>query len=535
MSGITFPVEDFFPISQYKALCENEDLCKKNLATPHFFIVHNPSEEAVRKQIDQHNVNNKEPNYNLTVVAVAVMKKRYKTLKYVLFKKRAQPNLQDLSGSTPLHYAATLRDKTSLEILQKAAKVRKIQLDIFKLFPGWRRVLEPIVPKQIEQGFKAKTGADFCPEVSGKAEDMPLLLAYRLKKGALGFYEKLISDSLYPELDRLPKLVLDDKLGVCTCERIAVNKLCGIYGGELDFSKKLENGFKFKCFNATEKRNHIPHIKDAFPNCRFVRIYHPDGRYYQGIVSLREIHKGEPLYLDYGQNHKVKLNAREELNFDELVRYFKKNSIMEIGHQLAHLKGRIKENKRKKPLLIFLCYQYKTLQSYLGYLFNTPSTLFLLALHDQTLYQMLTQAFNKGISIEELNTSACINAITTFFRSLGELYEVLDTKEKKAFGEVMTANLKQYSWRSVLSQFLYFKKRLVERNITIDEMSSQIGLMCETMEKIFSYALIHREEKIPEEKLSIWKKELDQFPLDWVKEAMEIHVKQFPNLEKLFT
>lgn len=335
-------------------------------------------------------VNEAEPRYKLTPLAVAAMARDSHSAKKLL-EMGADPKLGASHGWTPLHIAELQGDQEMITVLKAHDTALATIQDEQGLTPSELRARTEVQPAadddqvffyrneagEVVAGSAAKfrelTGAQFTSRVLVSPNALvgewldQATRSESVEQDLLGELDDALRPNILKGFEEAPLYLQKNDLGygVFAREAIAAGTPLMLYGGKIREARGgvgvAENAYTHGEINGTDVRNLGPLVNDSFPNALFVRISHYDGlKDSTFLIATRDIEPDEEITVDYGGGHEVKRN-HTELNPERLEAYFKTHSLQNV------LTGA--GNSVKDPL------RYLDEGALFSYLAGTPSSM----------------------------------------------------------------------------------------------------------------------------------------------------------------
>lgn len=226
-----------------------------------------------------------------------------------------------------------------------------------------------------KEQFKALTGAEWVEEMHiPEGAEFPAYPCNGVERELAAFLHPLYCDYLQ---QRPPLYIRPGKSNTLHAGgKIAKGSVVMEYLGAWEPGNKSPSRYRFGPVNGHHYRNFAGIAEDGFPNVAPFYIFEERGLPIRILfVALEEIEEGEMVAFNYGMNHSVKLEEREEYRFEETRAFFLANPLKECLTEM-------KELNRCQPGEIGWArrLEFENLVAKVQYLYHTPGCLLRLLL-----------------------------------------------------------------------------------------------------------------------------------------------------------
>lgn len=425
--------------------------------------------------------------YELTLLHLAVISGNQQLTLEILETGLADPDARDKCGWTPMHHAALKGDIVMMKLLEQHGANPKIvnnrdgtPEDILRL--SGKKGMDPQQPLPLllnEKGvqtpinsldFKKMMGVEYLDDYVMD----PSVLLSRWNKDSRGIHhiiESYLNQEIFKklQLDKAfeayrknpPKLLLEKTEGagwiVRAGEAIKRGQIATEYLGHvlkegekvLDTEYFLDNSGEDDISSVNE-RNAGPIISDGFPN---VAGLWGKGKGFVNrslMIMLEDVKPGDILCCDYGAGHDVKVNTPHlEFREEAFIDYFKTNSLPKLCREAKECKLKLFELSDNEFI------EKIKAKEKLGYLCNTPSSLFILICKgiiklDDFKLMLETKEFQSlGIISNELYKGYTVQILPIYSDYLQEI-DRLKAKDPKLASKTHQACMKASATMSLL-------------------------------------------------------------------------------------
>jgi|GEM_PF-5007861 hypothetical protein len=337
---------------------------------------------------------------HLSPLAVSALTGRHDVAEFLLSQK-ADPTLSDTQDFTPLHHAALRGDERMIDLLLRTNRVAQEALRncLGQTAQDLTRAIAPhpfprddevvfqfqnpegkIVPGTAAQ-FRQLTGKQYVRSLIWTRKSMEFNWVEGFDLPNTNSRLNAVLQKKYKAYLRsgTPRTYVVRKKTIGCSVRVAqpiraLGIVC-IYKGKMIDEASASDEHLYNGVDGSQFCNEGPLIADSFPNSALCPISF-EGKSVNCVYALRNLKSHEDVCIDYGISHPLKLGRHIELNRQELEQYFQKNSLQTLLKYFLEKRLFFTTGNEREE------FGFLNTTLYLGYLLETPASLFDLILKE---------------------------------------------------------------------------------------------------------------------------------------------------------